>query len=237
MSLTSAALVSLLAFLAPLAVRLARLPVPDVVAQILLGIAVGPQGLAWARVDLPVRTLSVIGLSFLLFLAGLEIDLGRLRGRTAVVAGQAFALSVVLALAVGGLLSGVHLVRSPVLIGIILAATALGIVIPVLKDSGSLQTPVGRLVLAGGSLAEVVPVVLLSLLFSEHAPNLGAQITLLAAFCALVGTAGLLILGLERRRWISQALLALQDTTAEIRVRAAVALLMGFASLATGFGL
>jgi hypothetical protein len=52
-----------------------------------------------------------------------------------------------------------------------------------------------------------------------------------------VAAAGLLIGGLERWRWIGRALLALQDTTAQIRVRAAVALLMGFAALATGFGL
>ena len=71
MSLASAALVSLLAFLAPLLVRLIRLPVPDIVVQILFGIIVGPQVLGWARVDEPVRVLSLIGLSFLLFLAGL----------------------------------------------------------------------------------------------------------------------------------------------------------------------
>ena len=89
----------------------------------------------------------------------------------------------------------------------------------------------------GGSLAEVIPVLLLSLLFSEHASDLGSQITLLAAFCALVAAAALLIFGLERWRWIGRTLLALQDTTAQIRVRAAVALLMGFAALAAGFGL
>ena len=57
MSLTSAALVALLAFLAPLLVRLVRLPVPDIVVQILLGITVGPQVLGWARVDTPVQVL------------------------------------------------------------------------------------------------------------------------------------------------------------------------------------
>ena len=74
MSLASAALVSLLAFVAPLIVRLIRLPVPDIVVQILFGIIVGPQVLGWARIDEPVRVLSLIGLSFLLFLAGLELD-------------------------------------------------------------------------------------------------------------------------------------------------------------------
>ena len=127
--------------------------------------------------------------------------------------------------------------KSPLLIAVILSATSVGIVIPILSDSGGLDSPLGRLVVAGGSLAEVIPVVLLSLLFSEHGSGVGSQITLLAAFCALVAAATLVIFGLERWDWISRTLLALQDTTSQIRVRAAVALLMGFAALATGFGL
>jgi Kef-type K+ transport system membrane component KefB len=229
--------VALLAFLAPLVVRLARVPVPDIVVQILLGIVVGPQLLGWAVADGPVQVLSVTGLSFLLFLAGLEIAFDRLRGRTARLAVLSYLLSFVLALAVGFLLGALDLVRSPLLIAIILSATALGIVIPVLKDAGTIDAPLGRLVVAGASIAEVAPVVLLSLLFSERARGLGAQLTLLAGFCALVVAAGLLIVGLERWRWLARAFLALQDTTAEIRVRAAVALLMGFAALATAFGL
>ena len=237
MSLASAALVSLLAFLAPLIVRLIRLPVPDIVVQILLGIIVGPQVLGWARIDEPVRVLSLIGLSFLLFLAGLELDFDRLRGRTLRTAASAFAASLAVALVLGGILGAAGLVRSPLLIAVILSATSVGIVIPILSDSGEVDTPLGRLVVAGGSLAEVIPVLLLSLLFSERASGLGSQITLLAGFCALVTAAALLIFGLERWHWIGRTLLALQDTTAQIRVRAAVALLMSFAALAAGFGL
>jgi Kef-type K+ transport system membrane component KefB len=226
MSLASAALVSLLAFASPLIVRLIRLPVPDIVVQILLGIIVGPQVLGWARIDGPVHVLSLIGLSFLLFLAGLELDFDRLRGRVLRTAAAAYVLSFALVLAVGGILRLAGLVKSPLLIAVILAATSVGIVIPILSDSGEIDTPLGRLVVAGGSLAEVLPVLLLSLLFSEQASGLGSQVTLLAAFCALVAAAGLLIFGLERWHWTGRTLLALQDTTAQIRVRAAVALLM-----------
>ncbi len=146
-------------------------------------------------------------------------------------------LSCVLALALGSFLGAAGLVKSPLLIAVILAATSVGIVIPILGDSGEVDTPLGRLVVVSGSLAEVIPVVLLSLLFSAQDTDLGAQITLLAAFGGLVAAAALLIVGLERWRWLGRTLLALQDTSAQIRVRAAVALLMGFAALATGFGL
>jgi Kef-type K+ transport system membrane component KefB len=175
MSLASAALVSLLAFLSPLVVRFIRVPVPDIVIQILFGIIVGPQVLGWARIDVPVRVLSLIGLSFLLFLAGLELDFDRLRGRTLRTAGSAFVLSFVIALGIGGILGASGLVRSPLLIAVILCATSVGIVIPILSDSGEVDTPLGRLVVAGGSLAEVIPVLLLSLLFSEKAGGLGSQ--------------------------------------------------------------
>lgn len=130
MSLTSAAVVALLAFIAPLIVRVTRLPVPDIVIQILLGVVVGPYVLGWARADEPVRVLALIGLSFLLFLAGLEINFDRLRGRVATLAFGGYLLSVVLALIVGNLLAAAHLVPSPLLIAIILSATALGVVLP-----------------------------------------------------------------------------------------------------------
>ncbi|MEV4416467.1 cation:proton antiporter [Catellatospora sp. NPDC049609] len=237
LSLTSAAVVAVVALLAPLVVRLTRLRVPAVVLEILLGIVIGPQVLGWAHVDTPVRVLSVVGLGFLLLLAGLEIDFDGLRGRTLRLTSAAFVLSFALAVATGLVLDALGLVRSPLLIAVILSATSLGVILPVLKDSGQLGTSFGQVVVAGASIAEVVPIVLLSLIFSEDAPGLVAQLTLLAAFLAFIVAVGLLILGAERSSRISQALLALQDTTAQIRVRGAMALLMMFVALATTFGL
>ncbi|WP_433294263.1 cation:proton antiporter [Actinoplanes sp. CA-030573] len=237
MSLMSAALISLLTLVAPLLVRALRVPVPDIVVQILLGIVVGPQVLGWAHADQPVVVLSVIGLAFLLFLAGLELDFEHLRGPTLSVAVRGFLMSMTLAVAVGTVLSAIGLVRSPLLIAVILSATSVGIVIPVLADTGDLTTPLGRLVTASGSLAEVLPVVLLSLLFTEHGAGLGKQTALLLAFCGLAATAVVTVLGIERWPWLTRTLVALQDTTAQIRVRAAVALLLGFAALAVQFGL
>ena len=235
--LTSAALVSVIAVLSPLAIRLLRLPTPDIVLQILLGVLVGPQVLGWARPDDAVRVLSLVGLAFLLFLAGMELDFDKLRGGPLKVAAVGFAASFSVALVVGELLGAVGVLKSPLLIAVILSATALGIVLPVLKDSGQLETPLGTVVVAGASLAEVVPILLLSLLFSEEHVALGSQLTLLAAFGGLVLAAALALVGLERSSWLSRSLLALQNTTAEIRIRAAVALLMVFAALAAAFGL
>ena len=99
---------------------LARLPLPPIVAEILLGIVVGPQVLAWATVDAPVEVLATVGLAFLLLLAGLEVDLDGLRGRRARLALTGFAMSFAIALALGVVLSATELVRSPLLVAVIL---------------------------------------------------------------------------------------------------------------------
>ncbi|HEY2223979.1 cation:proton antiporter [Actinomycetospora sp.] len=237
LSLTSAAVVAAVALLAPLAVRLTGLRVPEIVVQILLGILIGPQVLGWAHADAPVEVLAVIGLAFLLLLAGLEIDFDRLRGRVLGLTSAAFAVSFALAVVIGFVLGAAGLVRSPLLIAVILSATGLGIILPILKDSGQTETAFGQVVVAGASIAEVVPIVLLSVLFSGDASGVVSQVALLVAFLGLVAAVGLLILGFERSSRISSALVALQDTTAEIRIRGALALLMVFAALSTAFGL
>jgi Kef-type K+ transport system membrane component KefB len=237
LSLTSAAVVALAAVLAPVVVRLARLPVPEVVLEILLGIAIGPQVLGWAQADAPVAVLALVGLAFLLLLAGIEIDFVRLRGRVLRLTSAAFALSFGLAVLVGLVLGAVGLIGSPLLLAVILSATSLGIILPILEDAGEVETPFGQVVVAGASLAEVVPIVLLSLLFSRDASGVGSQLALLLAFLGLVLAVGLLIVGVERSHRISQVLVALQETTAEIRIRGAMALLLLFAALATAFGL
>ncbi len=236
-TLTSAAIVAAVALVVPLALQLIHLRLPAIVGEILCGIVIGPQVLGWARVDEPVAVLSTIGLAFLLLLSGLEIDFERLRGRVLRLTSAAFVLSFALALGAGELLGLGGLVRSPLLIAVILSATSLGVVLPILKDGGQVETPFGQVIVAAASIAEVVPIVLLSLLFSAHATGAGAQVVLLIAFLVFVAVVALVILGAERSRRISQSLVRLQETTAEIRVRGAFALLMVFASLAVKFGL
>src|SRR5436309_8140234 len=213
------------------------LRLPAIVVEILLGIVVGPQLLGWASNDEPVQVLSLIGLAFLLLLAGLEIDFDRLRGRLLRLTGLGYAVSFGLALVVGYGLRAGDLVRSPLLVAIILSATGLGIILPILKDAHETSTPFGQVVVAGASIAEVGPIVLLSLFFSGHSGGIGGKLVLLIGFLVFVLAVGAVILGLERSMRVSQTLLRLQDTTAEIRVRGAFLLLALFVVLASRFGL
>ncbi|MGI3780981.1 MAG: cation:proton antiporter, partial [Janthinobacterium lividum] len=149
-------------------------------------VVAGPQVLGWARVDDAVRVLSVLGLGFLLLLAGLEVDVRRLRRRVLGVAVVAFAVSFGLTFAAGLALESAGLVRSAWLAAVVLSATSLGVLLPVLDDAGQLTTRPGQVVLAGATVAEVVPVVLLSVLFAGRTTALAPKLLMLALFALLV---------------------------------------------------
>jgi Kef-type K+ transport system membrane component KefB len=150
---------------------------------------------------------------------------------------QAFALSLVLALAVGIVFSRLELVRSPLFIAIVLAATALGIITPLLKDVGESDSTFGQLLITAASVADFGTVILLSLFFSQEATGVGAKLILLGEFALLVGIVTAVIVRFGRESGISKVLLRLQDTTAQIRVRGAYLLLAAFVLLAQDLGL
>ena len=232
------AIVAAAALAAPLALGLfPRIRLPAIVLEIVLGIVIGPEALGWVSIDTPIQVMSLLGLAFLLLLAGLEVEYERFRGRLLRLTALGYAISFGLALLIGlGLHEG-GLVKSPLLVGIALSATSLGIVIPVLKDAGQVGTPFGQLVVAGASIAEIATIVLLSLFFSGEAGGIGAKLVLLGLFVLFVIAVGVAVLGAERSRRISATLLRLQDTTAEIRIRGAFLLLALFVVLAERLGL
>jgi Kef-type K+ transport system membrane component KefB len=228
-----------LAFLAPLLLGLMpRLRVPAVVLEIVTGIAVGPSGLGWVQADEPVQIMALIGLAFLLFLAGLEIDLRSLRGRTLRVAGLGFSASIAIGLIAGLVFHAGGLVRSPLFIAIVLCATSLGVVVPVLKDSGNIASGFGQLVVAAASIADFGAIILLSLFFSgQGSTGTAGKLILIGLFAVLVIVIGVTIRGFERSSRLAAVFVALQDTTAQIRVRGAFVLLIGFVALADQIGL
>lgn len=236
---TNLLLVVVAAFVAPLALGFfPRLRLPAIVLEILLGIAVGPSGLGWVSIDAPVQILALVGLAFLLFLAGLEIDVARLRGQTLRLTGAGFLVSVAIGLVVGLVLHAAGTVKSPLFLAIVLCATSLGVIVPVLKDSGNIATPFGQLVIAAASIADFGAIILLSLFFSGNgSTDTTGTLILLGSFGLLVVATGLAISGAERSMSLSTVLLRLQDTTAQIRVRGAFVLLIGFVALADNVGL
>ena len=237
-SFTGLLIVAIAAFAAPLLLALTPARrLPAIVLEIVIGIVIGPSVLGWVNIDLPISILSVLGLAFLLFLAGLEVELERLRGRRLVFVGLAFLISLGLALLVGYGLYAAGQVISPLLIAIILVATGLGIVIPVLKDASESASDFGQLVIAGAMFAEFGSIILLTLFFSGEATSIPTKLVLLGGFALLAVGFAFVVLRLERSKRIAMVLLRLQDTTAQIRVRGAFALLVAFVALASVLGL
>ncbi len=237
-SLTGVLVVAAIAFLVPLGLGLVpSLRLPSVVLEIVAGIVIGPAVFGFIEVDLPLQVLALIGLAFLLFLAGLEIDFARLRGGLLRSAATGFVLSLAVALGIAWVLKAAGFIQAPLLVAIILSATSLGIVIPVLTDAGQGGTTLGQLVIAGSSIADFGAIILLSLFFSGDSSSVGSTLLLIGGFILLVTVIGLALGGVEHSSRLSSALRRLQDSSAQIRVRGALLLLFGFATLAQLLGL
>ena len=213
-----------------------KVPIPGPVLEIVAGIVLGPAVLNLVKPDQAVRLVATIGLAFLLFLAGLEIDVRHFRGPRARLAGLGFGLSAVLALGVSGALHAAGVVESTLLIGIILIATSLGMIVPILKDAGVADRPVGQLAIAGASLGDVSSVLLLSLFFSGRATALGPKLLLLSLLGVLVVLVVIATLRIERSMWITRTMNKLADTSAQIRIRLSMLLVVGLGALATHLG-
>ena len=148
-----------------------------------------------------------------------------------------FGLSLILALVVGAALDLAGLVRSPVLAAVILTATSLGLVLPTIHQGGRVTTEFGQLVFAGATLGNLVSALLLSLLFSRDTNDVGTRVVLLGGFAV---TVAVLVLALDHRRAsmpVSRLLVRLQDTSAQVRVRGAMFLLLLLVLAAQEFGL
>src|SRR4051794_37321871 len=236
-SFDSLLVVVAIAFAAPFVLGLfpsVRLPSP--VLEIVAGIVVGPAVLGWAHNDQTVAVMSTIGLAFLLFLAGIEIEFGKLRGQILRLTALGFVISFALAVAAGFVLKGAGVVQTPLLVGIILCATSLGVIIPVLKDAGEISSKFGQLVVAAGSIADFGAIILLSAFFSGEGGT-GSTLILIGSLFGIAAAVYVFVRRAEGSSAVMRALLRLQDTTAQIRVRAAVVLMIGFAALAEQFGL
>src|SRR3954451_6607944 len=225
-------------FAAPLALGFApRVRMPSIVLEIVVGIIVGPAVLGWVHVDDPVSVLATLGLAYLLFLAGLEIDFDRLRGRVLKLALAGFAISIGLAVVAGMILSALGLAGQPIFVAIVLSATSLGVLVPVLKDAGEISSTFGQLVIAAGTIADFATVILLSLFFSREAGSTASKVILLVGLFVVAILVGLLIAGVEHSAKVRETLQRLQDTTAQIRVRGAFLLMVGLVALASQLGL
>lgn len=229
-------IVAAVAALAPIIVDLPRrLRVPVVVAEIALGILVGPELLGLAESDDFIEALSTFGLAFLFFLAGMEIDFERIRGApvTRGVTGWLLSLAIGGALALALHQAGV--IDATVLVALALATTALGTLMPILRDSGLLGGRLGAFIIGAGAAGEFCPVVLVSIILAVEAGDPWRSVLLLA-FAATVVVAALLALRAAPSR-VVRLVGATMGTSGQLAIRLSLLLIVALAVLASEFGL
>jgi Kef-type K+ transport system membrane component KefB len=224
------------AALAPVLVDLPRrVRVPVILAEVALGIVVGPQVLDLARVDDLVGSLAELGLATLFFLAGLEIDLAELRGRAGVLAVGGWTLSLAIALAAAAGLWGAKLIGAPVLVGLALTSTSLGALVPILGDAGLAQGRLGRHAIAVGAAGELGPIIGLSVVLAL-ASGEPWRTALLFVFAAVVVGAAHLGIRVRPPR-ILRLVRVTMHSSGQMAVRLSILLLAGLFVLADELGL
>ena len=210
-----------------------RFAPPVVVIELLLGILIGPHVLGLASSNDFIDFFSNLGLGMLFFFAGYEIDFERIRGRPLALGAWGWLLSLALAYGIGGALAAAGVVVSFLYTGSALATTAIGTLIPILRDAGELRTRFGSYLLGAGALGEFGPILLLTLVLSTSQPLKEAAV--LAAFIVLA-----LVLAVASVRYAWRGFPALERTlesSSQLAVRIATVLVFGLVGLAAELGL
>lgn len=234
-SASSLTLIIVVAVLAPLLAEwLKRFRVPGVVLEIGLGILIGQQVLGWASVTTVVASFGNLGLSFLMFLAGFEIDLDRIKGRPLDRATIGWFVSLAVALGVAAVLVVTGFAISDLLIGLALTTTALGTLLPMLRDADALESEFGALILAVGTVGEFLPIVAIALLLTSDNP--GATALLLVVFIVLAVGATLVATRARSPRVVGLMQRHL-NSSAQLPVRIAVLMVVGLVWVASHLGL
>ncbi len=207
--------------------------VPVVVLELLLGILIGPDILGLAQSDQFVMFFSNLGLGMLFFFAGYEIDFERIRGEPLKLALIGWAISLVLAYSLGGLLALAGIVLSLLFVGSAMATTAIGTLIPILDDAGELKTRFGTYLLAAGAVGEFGPILLITFLFSSDTPlTSGAVLMLFIVVAVFAAVFAVRFVGIG---W--EQIEGAMETSAQLPIRISVVLVFALAYLAADLGL
>jgi Kef-type K+ transport system membrane component KefB len=233
-SLIDLLIVSVVAALTPiLAGLLSRLRVAQVVILIVGGILIGPEVLGWAEPG-GIELISNVGLGFLFLLAGYELELGLFRERAGRLALTSWLVTAVIAIAVTGALAAVDFVRAFVPIAIGLTTTALGTLLPILRDNQMLEGRFGSFIMAAGAVGEFLPIVAIAIFLSAQGAFLGLVSLVVIGGVALLFT---FVPRLVRNKKIRGIVSEGEHATSQTTLRWTMVLLFALLVIASNFGL
>jgi Kef-type K+ transport system membrane component KefB len=214
-----------------------RIRLPSIVIEFVLGVIVGPDVLGWVKIDEPLDVLSLVALGFLLFIAGTEVELASLRGRTLAKAAAAYGLSLLIAFGIATVLGAFDVVLTPALVAVILSATGLGVVIPILRGAQLTTTPAGQVILIVATVAEFSAVLMLALFFGEGKSGVLVNLLVVVVYAAVAVALWLLLRWVEHRPRLTTQMEQLEGGTVQIRIRLALLILFVFLVVSQRFGL
>jgi Kef-type K+ transport system membrane component KefB len=232
-TLVDLAIVSLLAALAPIVSGLLFRRVPQVVIFIVGGILIGPEVLGWAEPE-GLELVSRVGLGFLFLLAGYELELGLFRERAGRLAIKAWVLTALVAIGVTAALASMGFVRAFVPIAIGLTTTALGTLLPILRDNQMLEGRFGGFIMAAGAVGEFLPIVAIAIFLSASGAFLGLISLVVIAGVALLLT---FVPRLVRHKKIRSIVAEGEHATSQTTLRWTIFLLFALLVIAADFGL
>ncbi len=218
----------------PIVVGLLRIKIAEVVLLLAGGMILGPSLLGLITVEEPVAMISEIGLGFLFFQAGLEIERSIVSGRSGKLAAIGWGVSLLLAGLAAAALFWAGIINDYLGLAVALTSTALGTLLPILRDAGILRTEQGRMFMAAGAVGEFGPILGMSLI-------LGSANKFTALGTLLIFGAIALLLSWLPRLLATQRLTALlhrgHETSSQTSVRLVVLLLIFLLTLTGRFGL
>jgi Kef-type K+ transport system membrane component KefB len=230
--LLAAALAPILSGL--LGLRFRNIVVPVVVVELLLGVVIGPQVADVAHTDDVLNAFAQLGLGFLFFFAGYEIHFDEIRGEPLRLAGLGWLMSLAIAYSAAGVLQATGVVWSDLLTGSAVATTAIGTLVPILRDAGRTGGVFGRNILAIGAVGEFGPVLIVTLLLGATS-SAAEQIVLLIAFVLVAVLVGLLATG-SAGRWFDFVNDRMENS-GQLPVRLAVLLVFALVVIAGDLGM
>ncbi|WP_240615931.1 cation:proton antiporter [Nakamurella deserti] len=233
-SMAPVLMVPLVVVLAPLLAALVGrvVRVPLVVFEVVLGLLIGPAVLGLAPTDGFVDDLAEVGLAMLFFLAGNEIDFRQINGRPLRRSVTGWLVAVVLMVGAGLLVAGNA--AGAVYLGVALTSTALGALVPLLRDAGEMRTRFGTAVVAVGAVGEFGPLIAISVFLSGRDP--GVATVVLLAFVAVTAVA-IWLAGRATHRGVHRLINATLHTSGQFAVRLVVLVLALLAGLSYVLGL
>lgn len=232
-NLVSLLVIVAIAAIVPIILGYLKIRIAEVVLLLIGGIIFGPALLGWIQVDKSIDLLAEIGLGMLFFLAGMELERHAVQGRSGKLAAIGWLVSLALALVASLTFDAMGLFDDGLAVAIALVSTALGTLLPIMRDSGLLSTKFGTYFMGAGAWGELGPIIAISVL-------LGSQSSLLALITLAVFAVVALVLAVIPDRFKSARLSSIiergQSTSSQTAVRLTVLLLIGLLSLADVLG-